>query len=420
MSYKKTLTLFYALLGWAAAQAQADWTITSLPRSGRYDDVYFINDTVGWVAGGDRRIQHTTDGGRTWKLQFAAPGYLRSIEFATPQLGFCGSLDSALFRTTDGGQTWTNVTTNITPKKPAGICGLAAPDPLNIYGCGIWHGPAFIVKSTDGGLNWTYIDMSAYATRLVDIFFLDKDTGFVTGSAYPASDGGVILYTTDGGMNWQAKFKTMLADDIVWKIQTPDSLHFFGSIQSLPGRPARVLQSTNKGLNWSSIIFRNDYQNLEMIGFIDKNVGWTGGRQALFKTIDGGQTWSDNLVSGDVGYNRFFRVNKQVVYLTGYSVYKLKSSATPPPVDPPANHSLQVLPNPVKGSGRIILGLAMSTYASLSLYTTDGKKVIDLLDGYASEGVQTIPLNLNAYARGTYYLVLRTNEGIMHATVVKH
>ena len=420
MSHKKTLLLLYCMLLTWGAWAQSDWSLVNLPRSARYDDVFFINDTTGWVASGDKRIHHTTDGGLTWKLQFEAPGYLRSIEFVTPKLGFCGSLDSALYRTEDGGQTWTNVSTNVTPKRPAGICGLAAPDTLNIYGCGIWRGPAFIVKSTNGGRNWTYLDMSAYATRLVDIFFLNKDTGFVTGTAYPASDGGVILYTTDGGLNWQAKFKTMLTDDIVWKIQTPDSVNYFGSVQSLPGRPARILRSTDKGMNWSSVIMRQEYHNLEMIGFIDSKTGWTGGRRALFKSTDGGLTWSDNLVNDDRGYNRFFRVNKQVVYLSAYVVYKLKSNATPPPVDPPANHSMQVVPNPVKGSGKIILVLARSTFASLSLYTTDGKKVADLLHGYASEGAQTIPLNMNAHARGTYFLVLRSDEGIIHSTVIKH
>src|SRR3712207_2533904 len=103
MSCKKTLLSFcFSLFVWSA-WAQADWSLLTLPRSNRYDDVFFVNDTMGWAANADRRIYRTMDGGQTWTLQFTAPGYLRSIEFANTKLGFCGSLDSALFRTEDGG-----------------------------------------------------------------------------------------------------------------------------------------------------------------------------------------------------------------------------------------------------------------------------------------------------------------------------
>lgn len=48
------------------AFAQGTWTTLNIPPSGRHDDVFFINDTVGWAAGGPAgTIRRTEDGGAT-------------------------------------------------------------------------------------------------------------------------------------------------------------------------------------------------------------------------------------------------------------------------------------------------------------------------------------------------------------------
>ncbi|HYF33213.1 MAG TPA: T9SS type A sorting domain-containing protein [Chitinophagaceae bacterium] len=419
MSHWKTVALLCLLVvSGNSVYAQFDWKVTATPRSYRYDDIFFLNDSIGWAASGDRQILHTKDAGANWQLQFTGARYLRSIEFATPLLGFCGSLDTAFYKTIDGGLTWTDISSSINPR-PAGICGLSAPDPLHIYACGVWRSPAFIIRSSDGGQTWSYTDMSAYASALVDIHFINKDTGFASGTANPVTDGGIILYTTNGGMSWEVKIKTQTSEDIIWKIQSPDSTYFFGSIQSLPNRPARMVRSSDKGQTWNLVQIKPTYYNLEMIGFIDRMTGWTGGRIALLKTTDGGITWTDNLVNDHRGFNRFFRVNAQSVYLSGYVVYKLHAGAVPPPVDPPSQHAIRVIPNPVRGRARIMLQLAWTSFVNLSLYTSDGRKVRNLLNDYTPDGTHTIQLDLVPLAAGIYFLVLKTNEGMTHVQVVK-
>lgn len=420
MLHQKTLTaLALGVILCSSLHAQFDWSVTGAPRSGRYDDIFFINDSVGWAAGADRQILCTKDGGASWQLQFTAPGkYLRSIEFATDRLGFCGSLDSTLYKTEDGGLTWIDITSDIHPRPP-GICGLAAPDSLHIYGCGVYRSPAFIIKSSDGGRNWTYMDMSAYASRLVDIYFINKDTGFATGTANPETDGGIILYTANGGATWQVVFKTLVNDDFVWKIQTPDNMHFFGSVHSLPGTSSRILRSDNGGLKWTAIEVTASYSNLEMVGFVDRMTGWTGGRDALYKTTDGGATWTTNLTNYNVGFNRFFRVNASTVFLSGYLIYKKKGGPEPRPDNSLAGYNIRVTPNPANGPAKIILEVGWSTFANVSLYNANGTKLRNYLHAHVPAGTRTFDLDLTAYPAGTYFLVLRTNEGMTHCEVVK-
>ena len=74
--------------------AVAQWSVTdSTHVDARIDDLFFINADTGWFAGGSSGvIGRTYNGGASWQTVYTGPDYLRSIEFATPQLGFCGAL----------------------------------------------------------------------------------------------------------------------------------------------------------------------------------------------------------------------------------------------------------------------------------------------------------------------------------------
>jgi photosystem II stability/assembly factor-like uncharacterized protein len=402
------------------ANTQSGWSATTIPASGRYDDIFFLNDNVGWAAGGDFKIFHTRDGGDSWQLQFSSTHYLRSIEFATPQLGFCGSLDSSFYKTTDGGKTWTDISSEINPKPP-GICGLSTPDSLHIYGCGIWNSPAYLIRSADGGTTWTYTDMSAYAHTLVDIYFINKDTGFASGTANPATEGGIVLYTTDGGNTWQTKFKTMIPDEYIWKIQSPDNIHFFGSVNSPPSSTTtRMLQSSDRGITWRSRVIKNMFYDVEMIGFTDSLTGWTGGRSSLFKTTDGGLTWSDNLINTTRNYNRFFLTSKGTAYLSGTRIYKQKfGNPVISPRDSTIEHTISYSPNPTESFSRVDIDFKQNTFANLSLYSLEGKKLQTLLHEKVARGKKSINIFLTKYPVGAYFLVLRTNEGFLNIKVIK-
>lgn len=344
----------------------SQWSVSSdLPNATRYDDIVFVGNK-GWTINSDGDIFHTTDLGETWTNQINTGKYLRSIEFVDENLGFCGSLDSSFYKTTDGGVTWVDVADNISPKPP-GICGISAPDNDNIYGCGIWSAPAFIIKSDDGGNTWTNIDMSAYATALVDIEFSSADTGFVTGTANPASDGGIILYTTDGGQTWEEKFRTNVGLDYIWKIQSPDGQNFFASVDAVPvTNNLRILRSNDQGQNWIMDTIMDTYVYTQLVGFIDPMHGFLGAGTNLFETTDGGDTWNNIWLNGG-SYNRFHKINEDLAFLTGRTVYKYnKGTQSAAEFEPHTEvHELNVSPNPTTDEIQISLNLKSKTKAQL-------------------------------------------------------
>ena len=335
--------ILYAIGIIFSLSALPQWEISNVPTSSRYDDLFFINEDFGWaVSGGSGHILKTTDGGETWVQKFTAPRlngngprYLRSIEFATETLGFAGSLDGRLFMFEDGGESWMDISSRL-PRSIPGVCGLAAPSAEVIYGCGHWisQESPVIIKSIDAGATWTVTDMSTYATQLVELFFLNENEGYAGGRGNPTTDGGVILHTTDGGTNWTPILKTMVDLDYIWKIQTPDSVNYFGSVQSEPfTQNVRFAKSTDGAATWSVLPVQNDKWNyMQMIGFKDALNGWTGGtadsneggETTLYETTDGGGSWtlSDKTNSNFNTFNRFFMLDEENFFLTGRKIYR--------------------------------------------------------------------------------------------------
>jgi photosystem II stability/assembly factor-like uncharacterized protein len=431
---KRFFTVLFLLAQSVLVFAQeGGWTTLNLPSANRIDDICFHGKDIGWTAGGrNLKVHKTIDGGETWNsLTLTNNQYLRSIEFFDENIGLCGSVASnglpqaerlgALYRTTDGGATWTNIAASISPR-PAGICGLAKAGPSTMYGVGVWYGPAFVIKSTDKGATWKYINMSAYATTLIDAYFFNENEGFVVGSAAPQSGGGIVLYTNDGGETWTEKFRTNQLSDRIWKIQTPDNVNFFGSIESFAAETkTRMIRSSDRGNTWEIVTVDEEFYDIQMVGFIDRLHGWTGGAEKLFETTDGGDTWEE-LDLGSTYYNRFLKLDNGTAYLTGRGVFKFtREVITNIPEGPDANndiHSLDVSPNPASGKVAVSINFGNPTMAQLFLYSATGKTITTLFSDVTPAGARTFSFDVSGMPSQSLVVALQTNEGVLIRKVV--
>jgi photosystem II stability/assembly factor-like uncharacterized protein len=157
--------------------------------SSRTDDIWFADADRGWAVNSNGHILHTPDGGQTWQRQASIRGaYLRCVAFANERRGWVGTLDAErrLLQTVDGGSTW-SVVTGLPPEAPPAICGLSVVNEHVAYGSGTNEPglPTGIVKTVDGGANWTAQAMGQHATLLVDVLFRDEQCGWVVGGKAP-------------------------------------------------------------------------------------------------------------------------------------------------------------------------------------------------------------------------------------------
>jgi photosystem II stability/assembly factor-like uncharacterized protein len=70
------------------------------------NQLFFVNNTIGYAVGGNGLFLKTTDGGLTWTVAFISPyTNLTGLHFTTPEVGYINNA-GAIYRTEDGGISW--------------------------------------------------------------------------------------------------------------------------------------------------------------------------------------------------------------------------------------------------------------------------------------------------------------------------
>ncbi len=420
------------LLCTVALQAQLQWrplptALTNIDNQ-RFDDVFFLNDNLGWAANGAyAAVYKTTDGGATWTTQITEQSlggnyYFRNIEFLDENIGFLGTLEGIFFKTIDGGENWVPVT-NL-PTQPNAVCGLDVAGPSTLYGCGSYFGPAYFIKTTDSGATWQYTDMSAYATALVEIMFLDENVGYASGAD---NNGGVILKSTDGGLTWTPIFHSGIAGEYVWKLQALSSNFnvIFGAVEANAPNNGRMIRSLDGGVNW--IDKEVPFTSVQAVGFLTETHGWMGGYTStigtnfpFMETNDAGETWTDAGVGSNL--NRIFILSDNLAYASGATVYKFsESNLSNPNFVETTRIPLQVsiVPNPIKDKLNISITFTQNDHIVLELYDAAGKFIKSLkTETIKNPATKSFTFDF-PYPSGTYLLNLHNDTGRQSVKFIK-
>lgn len=426
---KTVIHLIALLIISVTAYTQTGWKLCNAPAFGnRVDDIFMLDTKTGYAVCGDGKIVKTTDGGDNWLLMKQANIYCRSVEFINTQKGFVGGFSfnagvdtNILRRTTDGGATWTDLSPLLHRRAKGGICGLAVADANTIYGGGNWYGDsAYIIKSTDGGNTWSFIDMSAYATSIIDLYFINKDVGFATGKGLSPLESGIILYTTDGGASWTYKFQNMVANEYCWKIQRLTSKIYFASLEDFGSVLPKILKSTDGGMTWTVHFVSTSAYNIEGIGFIDEKKGWTGGDGGFsFQSDDGGLTWDTIHICPFM--NRVFKVNDTLLFASGDRIYKYNTGGFIPAIPGTRYASMNCSPNPVNDKLNIGIAVSVQTRVWLMLLDNSGRRIEVIANEDKIKGSYQYKLNTDRLPPGMYYVLLKTHEDkVVKKIVVTH
>lgn len=362
------------LLGWLAGQrlcaAPAPlWTQFANAPSGtspRFDDLSFLDETNGYVARATGGIWKTTDGGKSFSLSRSSSGaypgtnltaHFRSIGFASPLRGWAGNLGpgsydanvtdtNILFETFDGGTNWT-VKPGFPETGMKGLCALHVLDPQHIYGGGRVRGPAYFIKSSDGGTNWSVTNLTAGGVLggIMDVYFHDATNGFLVGmdtnaynSCTPPYYHGAIARTTNGGVSWDVVATSGVNCAYFWKMAWPTPSLGYVTLQqnnlSASGNHI-VYKTTDGGATWTSngvpfsVIGVTTFYS-QGIGFVTPTEGWVGGDSAsslnnFLHTTDGGASWTPVGSADTLRINRvrFLRPDYAVASGARVAVYRV-------------------------------------------------------------------------------------------------
>lgn len=418
---KHLLLIAFSVITQFQINAQGAWqTIPNAPIGYRADDLMFINDSVGYTCM-DQIPYKTSDRGTTWdSLSIPNPGWrIRAIEFINDTMGYVGLLTlispDGLYRTTDGGITFNSLNSMVTGGFGA-ICGLDHMGDT-LIAVGSFDEPAFFYKTSDNGQSFIKVDMSPYASALVDCYMMDASTYFLGGVSDSASGyKAIILKTTDGGGTWvQVAIAASPAISYCWKLFFRPGGLGFGSIEL---GNFTVFRTIDFGNTWQEIYTdsTNNTGNGNAFGgiaFINDTLGWVGVQHApgYCQSTDGGLTWTSDTATSSI--NRIVVLDSVTALAAGYTIYRYNFNVTSAEehfVDYVPLHSMHIYPNPVVSNAVVKLNLGSNTSVLLDILDNKNAYVKRIIRTAKNKGTHEIPFSTAGLKAGIYNIVLRTNE----------
>jgi photosystem II stability/assembly factor-like uncharacterized protein len=202
-----------------------------------------------------------------------------------PQEAYFGATGGGLWKTTDGGETWAPVTDGLINSASVGAVAVSESHPEVVYiGMGetcirgnIMPGDG-VYKSSDGGKTWSHVGFrESHGISKIRIHPANPDIVFVASFgkySAPSQERGVFK-STDGGKSWR---RVLFRDDRTGAIDIS-------------------LDRNNPDVMYAALweAYRKEYQ-----------MSSGGPGSGLFKSTDGGETWTEltrrpGLPSGVVG-----------------------------------------------------------------------------------------------------------------------
>ncbi|MBS1587910.1 MAG: hypothetical protein JSS82_20440 [Bacteroidetes bacterium] len=280
----------------------------------RLNDILFINDSTGFIVGGQRfasaTILTTHDGGYTWSdTSFPEAGkeLFGISQSPNGNIYTCG-YDGKLLYSADTGRGWTFRQLFYNPYKRV----LFPTSDKGIVIGGISFESGFI-EYIDAQGNTIYRDSMKY--EINDIVMLNSHTGYMCGY-------GVILKTDDGGESWE--LLNVKGDNF-------NCISVYNGELWVSGYNGSVYHSSDNGTTWQKLRNGNDISqttyHLTGILFKDAQNGWAVGEQgAVLHSDDGGKHWSqyDKFTSEDLERVKATPNGDIMVVGTNGTIYRLK------------------------------------------------------------------------------------------------
>ncbi len=315
------VTFLDAQRGWAVGDRGAiwqthdggrNWRVQTSPADCRWEDIVFVDDKNGWIAGGrvepgtlktQGMLLRTRDGGQSWmQLPIPTLPILKRVAFADELHGWAITNASSMYptgllTTDDGGRGWSprpgrtgqawlagafRGRSNAAPATPARGDENSRQN-LRRSRLGIAAGAngRIAVVTPEELLEVPLPISSPRAVRQVRIA--------ERGDCWLVGDEGLVLRSPDGGLQWQPP-----AGAIPSGVARCDftALATSGEHVWIAGAPGTwILVSHDGGASWE---LHSTGQSLPLhaLCFADENHGWAvGALGTISSTRDGGKTW---------------------------------------------------------------------------------------------------------------------------------
>lgn len=284
-------------------------------------DFHFLDENNGFATGEHGATYKTNDGGSNWEQIFFQNGFISGtsmfgIYFQDNNIGYVTGMGGRIIKTTDGGNTWTqySITANFNEIQ------------FLDENIGYVNSGRNFYKTLNGGISWNYIGSIDSYVSIPRFTFVNENLGFAISGG---SNGGQVFKTIDGGVTWF--FLRNLFEYGGSSITFLDeNTGFTSGGAGSNSYNRKVMKTTDGGDNWTQVLSQISFGHIQfvndMVGYGNR-IGYSDG--AMYKTIDGGNTWSLN-IEVDEDINAFHFVDENNGYFVGDQglIYKTTDGGT--------------------------------------------------------------------------------------------
>lgn len=374
--------------------------------------------------------------GRWERIESPTNNFLRRITLSDTNTLWASGHNGTIIKSTDQGNSWSVLPTNTNNI----IMNHSAVNNQLVFAI-IWEfeNPpygTYLIKSTNGGMNWQSQFFPIQYEYLQSIHFFNENTGIVAGSrTYITTNGGltwtqaqrdsdlvanlpflnikmlsnnygyacggfidvagVIWKTTNGGLSWKTNG---ISPDEIFDMVVLDSLN----IVALAGDPEFIynlafVKSTDGGENWT-------YTELPLyavslgIDARDFNNIWSAAGYKFIYTTNGGNNWQEKPTPDSTSIYDLVFINNQLGFACGENGALLKyieNGSNVKSEEIIANDFIlyQNYPNPFgtnsitnNTSTKISWQCSVSSHQTLKIYDILGNEIATLVDEYREAG----------------------------------
>ncbi len=243
-------------------------------------DIYFVDESFGWVVGAAGTAMYTVDGGENWSGVSLEDYNLRGVFFLDQVKGWIVGEDGSILRTTEGGIEWDRITFNGYPQDTDLYMVEFMNDTL-----GFIHGYGGVYRSEDGGMNWENYWLPVVPYRgSWGMSMVDEQRGYLLGSRWTQSDPNLIYRTDDGALSWSGVegSKSSVLEAVMEIDFVDDTTGWTGG--------NTIKKTVNGGDGWETQL---ESAHVREFSLLSSERGFAVGGLKILKTADGGETWND-------------------------------------------------------------------------------------------------------------------------------
>lgn len=411
---KIVILLYFSIFITGSCFAQVYWLSQNSPTQKNLTKSHFVDSLYGWVIGDSGTIISTTNGGINWNTQ-ASNVYsteLQDITFISRTTGWILTYDSTYksfyIKTTNSGQSWVKTyfpdTTTI----------LKTIFFLNSQTGFVSGFSGNIFRTTDGGNRWenSYIDTTSclYLFPKNDIYFINDLTGYACGGVLDLQ--GIFVKTTNGGSSW---FSMCVAAEPLNKIMYLGNNRLalmggdydLGSIQAV---------SSNGGTNWA-YEQTGCYGNATGFSFRTPSEVWAALNFSCkfavnLDSMNPGTNWQCFDTPGNVAVNDvvFLSSSRGYAFGEGGRIFKYNENVIGLQSNnntiPTQSMLYQNYPNPFNPETVIEYYISEPGAVEIAVFDVNGREVKQFNEGFRPAGKYSLTLNLNELPSGVYFYTL--------------